>query len=75
MESDSASPRPHQHHLPRRRWQRRPDTLSPVALNYRRPATVSWKNAGAADQTIYLFVDTVKAGGGEADYNVLPSLN
>jgi len=36
---------------------------------------VSWKNAGAADQTIYLFVDTVKAGGGEADYNVLPSLN
>lgn len=30
---------------------------------------------GATDQTIYLFVDTVKAGAAEADYNVLPSLN
>jgi hypothetical protein len=38
------------------------------------PNLVAWKNTGASDQTVYLFVDKVAAGPGEASYNVIPSL-
>jgi len=38
------------------------------------PNVVTWKNSGTADQTVYLFVDKVDAGPGQASYNVIPSL-
>jgi hypothetical protein len=38
------------------------------------PNIVTWKNSGTADQTVYLFVDKVDAGPGQASYNVIPSL-
>ena len=37
--------------------------------------SLSWKNAGAATQRVFLFMDLASRSPAEADYNVIPTLN